>query len=180
MSASTPLRPLVDSLEETSALDAPGEAVGKAVRNALSPGAVKDALSGTWLGHAVHPMLTDVVTGSFLSATLLDLFGGDDDGRASRRLIGLGILAYAPTALTGINDWADTEPADETVRRTGLVHATTNLVALSLYTASFLRRRRAPAGSARGKLLAAFGATTLTAAGYLGGHMSLNKGVGPD
>ncbi|MFL5832155.1 MAG: Rieske 2Fe-2S domain-containing protein [Solirubrobacteraceae bacterium] len=176
----TPLEPLLRRIETASELDPAAEAVGKAVRDTISPGAVKDALSGTWLGHAVHPMLTDVVTGSFLSATLLDLFGGDHDGRASRRLIGLGILAYAPTALTGINDWADTEPADETVRRTGLVHATTNLVALSLYTASFLRRRRAPAGSARGKLLAAFGATTLTAAGYLGGHMSLNKGVGPD
>src|SRR5436190_2088218 len=175
MSASTPLRPLVDSLEETSALDAPGEAVGKAVRNALSPGALKDALSGTWLGHAVHPMLTDVVTGSLLSATLLDLLGGDDDGRASRRLIGIGILAYGPTALTGINDWADTEPADAAVRRTGLVHATTNAVALSLYSLSLLRRRRG-----RGKLLAGLGATALKAGGYLGGHMSLNKGVGPD
>src|SRR5947199_3659001 len=170
----TPLEPIVRQIEAAEFLDPVAKTVGRTLRGVFSPGALKDALSGTWLGHAVHPMLTDVVTGSFLSATLLDLFGGDDDGRASRRLIGLGILAYAPTALTGINDWADTEPAAETVRRTALVHATTNLVALSLYTASLRRRRRAPAGSARGKLLAALGATALTAGGYLGGHMSLN------
>src|ERR687885_2171425 len=97
MSASTPLRPLVDSLEETSALDAPGEAVGKAVRNALSPGAVKDALSGTWLGHAVHPPLTDVVIGSFLGASLLDVLAPRSE-RAAERLIRGGIVAPLPTA----------------------------------------------------------------------------------
>jgi nitrite reductase/ring-hydroxylating ferredoxin subunit len=171
----TPLEPLLRRIETASELDPAAKTVGKTVRDAISPGAIKDALSGTWLGHAVHPMLTDVVTGSLLSATLLDLSGGDDDGRASRRLIGIGILAYGPTALTGINDWADTEPADDAVRRTGLVHATTNAVALSLYSLSLLRRRRG-----HGKLLAALGATALTAGGYLGGHMSLNQGVGPD
>src|SRR3954464_13797215 len=131
MSASTPLRPLVDSLEETSALDAPGEAIGKAVRNALSPGAVKDALSGTWLGHAVHPPLTDVVIGSFLSASLLDLTARDSE-EAAERLLQIGLLAALPTAVTGANDWADSEPADERVRRVGLVHAAMNVSALAL------------------------------------------------
>src|SRR3954467_15667772 len=121
MSASTPLRPLVDSLEATSALDAPGEAVGKAVRNALSPGAIKDALSGTWLGHAVHPPLTDVVIGSFLGATILDVLAPGSD-RASQRLLAVGIAASVPTAASGANDWADTEIADPAVRRVGLVH----------------------------------------------------------
>ena len=49
-----------------------------AVTNALPVGAPRDALSGTWLGHALHPALTDVVIGSFFGATLLDLLGGDD------------------------------------------------------------------------------------------------------
>ena len=48
-------------------------------------GVPRDALSGTWLGHALHPLLTDVVIGSFLNATLLDLLGGDETGRASER-----------------------------------------------------------------------------------------------
>jgi nitrite reductase/ring-hydroxylating ferredoxin subunit len=174
----TPLEPLIARIESAAELDQAAQTVGKTVRDTVSPGPVKDALSGTWLGHAVHPMLTDLVTGAFLSTTLLDFFGGDPDGRARRRLIGIGMLAYGPTALTGINDWADTEAADDAVRRTGLVHATTNLAALSLYAASLSRRRRGRPGA--GKLLAALGGAALMAGGYLGGHMSLNKGVGPD
>jgi nitrite reductase/ring-hydroxylating ferredoxin subunit len=169
---------VVDSIESLEALDAPGKAVGKAIRGAVGPGGLKDALSGTWLGHALHPMLTDVVIGSFVSATLLDLLGGDDDGRAAERLIGVGVAAYLPTAVTGFNDWADTEIADPVVRRVGLVHAWTNLTAFTLYSASLAARKKGARG--RGKLLAAAGAGVLSAAGYLGGHMSFTKGVGPN
>ena len=79
----TPLEPLVSAIESASSLDGPAKAVGATVRGTLRPGALKDALSGTWLGHALHPILTDVVIGCFMSATLLDFLGGDDDGRAS-------------------------------------------------------------------------------------------------
>src|SRR4051794_34631864 len=121
----TPLDPLVDRVESPAALDPPGKALAARVRGLIRPGPVKDALSGTWLGHAVHPMLTDVAIGPLLCATLLDLPGGDDAGRARRRLVTMGIAASPPTALTGVNDWADTEPADDGVRRAGLVHAAT-------------------------------------------------------
>jgi nitrite reductase/ring-hydroxylating ferredoxin subunit/uncharacterized membrane protein len=172
------MRPLADIAESAAPLDSLGEKVGKAVRGALGPGKLKDAVSGTWLGHAVHPMLTDVVIGSFTSATLLDLLGGDDDGTAAERLIGVGIAAYAPTALTGVNDWADSEPVDATVRRVGLVHASTNALALTLYGSSLAARRRGD--RAKGKVLALAGAGVLAAGGYLGGHMSFTKGVGPN
>jgi nitrite reductase/ring-hydroxylating ferredoxin subunit/uncharacterized membrane protein len=174
----TPVEPLMRRIESASQLDAPGKAIGKKVRGSITPGPFKDAVSGTWLGHAVHPMLTDVVIGSFFSATLLDVFGGDRRGRASQRLIVLGILAYPPTALTGVNDWADTEIAYDDVRRTGLVHAGTNALALTLYAASLGARRRGAHGA--GVALGALGATTLMAGGYLGGHLTLNQGVGPD
>jgi nitrite reductase/ring-hydroxylating ferredoxin subunit/uncharacterized membrane protein len=174
--AHTPLRSVADSLESVSALDGLGKALGKAVRGAVGRGELKDALSGTWLGHALHPLLTDVVIGSFVSATLLDLLGGDDDGRAAERLIAVGIAAYAPTAATGVNDWADSEIADPAVRRVGLVHAATNTTALTLYGSSLLARRRGARG--RGKLLAAAGAGVLAAAGYLGGHLTYARGVG--
>ena len=174
----SPIEPLVTAVESAGVLDGPGKAIGKAVRGVLSPGKVKDALSGTWLGHALHPLLTDMVIGSFLSATLLDVLGGDDDGRASERLITVGIAAYGPTALTGVSDWADTEPADDAVRRVGLVHAASNTTALSLYVASLAARKRGARG--KGKLLAAGGATVLMVGGYLGGHLSFAQGVGPD
>ncbi len=77
----------VDALESVEALDGAALKLAGAVSNAVPVGAARDALSGSWLGHALHPLLTDVVIGSFISATLLDLLGGDDTGRASERLI---------------------------------------------------------------------------------------------
>jgi nitrite reductase/ring-hydroxylating ferredoxin subunit/uncharacterized membrane protein len=174
--APSPTDPLIDAVEGADALDAPAKAIGKQVRDIFGPGVVRDALSGTWLGHALHPILTDVVIGSWTSATILDLIGGDDDGAAASRLIGVGIAAYAPTALTGTVDWADSEAVDDRVRRTGLVHAVTNLGALGLYAASLAARRRGDHG--RGKLLGLAGAGVLSAGGFLGGHLSFARGVG--
>ncbi len=173
----TPLEPLVRRIEGASVLDPAGKAVGRWVRSAIPKGPVKDAVSGTWLGHAVHPMLTDVVIGSFVSASALDVLAPDGDGRASERLIALGLAAYLPTAAAGVNDWADTEIVDDAIRRAGLVHANSNLVAAWLYWASLSCRRRGKRG--KGAALGALGATVLMAGGYLGGHLSLSKGVGP-
>jgi nitrite reductase/ring-hydroxylating ferredoxin subunit/uncharacterized membrane protein len=173
----SPFEPLIDAAESAAVLDGPGKAIGKQVRSLVKQ-PLKDVLSGTWLGHALHPLLTDVVIGTFLSTTLLDVFGGDKDGRAGGRLIGLGIAAYAPTALTGVNDWADTEPVDDGIRRAGLVHAASNTAALTLYVASLGSRRNGR--RARARVFSVGGATALMVGGLLGGHLSYSKGVGPD
>src|SRR4051794_19560561 len=154
----SPFEPLIDAAESAAVLDGPGKAIGKQVRSLVKQ-PLKDVLSGTWLGHALHPLLTDVVIGTFLSTTLLDLAGGDEDGQAGARLIGIGIAAYAPTALTGVNDWADTEPVSDGVRRAGLVHAASNTTALALYAGSLVTRRNGRRGRAR--LLSAAGGTAL-------------------
>jgi nitrite reductase/ring-hydroxylating ferredoxin subunit/uncharacterized membrane protein len=174
----TPLEPLVRAIETAEVLDGPAQALAKQVRGVMSGGPVKDALSGTWLGHALHPMLTDVVIGSFAGASLLDLLAPGSDGEASERLIALGLAAYLPTAAAGANDWADTEPVDDTVRRAGAVHAGCNAVAASFYIASLRARRRGARG--RGAALGFVGMTVLMAGGWLGGHLSFSKGVGPD
>jgi nitrite reductase/ring-hydroxylating ferredoxin subunit/uncharacterized membrane protein len=172
----TPLEPLVSQIESAESLDPAAKAVGKAVRENVGGGQLKEALSGTWLGHPVHPMLTDVVVGSFTSASLLDLLAPGSQ-TASERLIALGLLAYLPTAAAGANDWADSEAVDDGVRRVGLVHAGCNLVGASLYAASWSARRR---GARRtGAVLGLAGMTVMAAGGYLGGHLSLTKGVGP-
>lgn len=173
-----PLASLVEEIEATEALDPPARAIAARIGEVLKPGAVKDAISGTPLGHALHPMLTDVVIGSFTSATALDLIGGDSDGRAAERLIALGIAAYPPTALTGASDWSDSEYGNDAVRRIGLVHAATNAAGLTLYAASLAARRRGARKS--GVLLGLLGAGALGAGGYLGGHLTLAKGIGPD
>jgi nitrite reductase/ring-hydroxylating ferredoxin subunit/uncharacterized membrane protein len=174
--APPPTDPLIDAVEGAAALDGPANAIGKQVRDVFGPGTLRDLLSGTWLGHSLHPVLTDVVIGSWTSASILDLIGGDDDGAAASRLIGVGIAAYAPTALTGTVDWADSEAVDERVRRTGLMHAAVNATALGLYAASLMARRRGDHG--RGKLLGLAGAGVMSAGGFLGGHLSFVRGVG--
>src|SRR4051812_12368222 len=172
----TPLEPLIDAAESATVLDAPGKAIGKQVRSLIKQ-PLKDALSGTWLGHALHPLMTDVVIGTFLSTTLLDLAGGDEDGRAGARLIGIGMAAYGPTALAGVNDWADTEPVSDAIRRTGLIHAASNTTALVFYAGSLAARRRGNRGRARALSLA--GGTILMVGGFYGGHLSFTQGVGP-
>jgi nitrite reductase/ring-hydroxylating ferredoxin subunit/uncharacterized membrane protein len=174
----TPLEPLVRAIESAEALDPVAQTAGKTVRGMISAGPVKDALSGTWLGHAVHPMLTDVVIGSFTAASVLDLLAPGDDGPAAERLIALGLAAYLPTAAAGASDWADTEIVDDTIRRAGLVHAGCNALGATLYAASWAARRRGARG--RGAALGFAGMAVMTLGGYLGGHLSLNKGVGPD
>jgi nitrite reductase/ring-hydroxylating ferredoxin subunit/uncharacterized membrane protein len=176
MAAPTPARSLTDNLEQAEALDAPAKIIARKVRQTLAPKGLKDAVSGTWLGHPVHPPLTDLVIGTFTSASLLDLVAPRTGERAARWLIAVGIAAAVPTAVSGISDWADTELADETVRRVGLVHAGANDAALLLYGASLVARRRGKRG--KGVLLGFAGAAALQAGGYLGGHMSFVRGVG--
>src|SRR5215207_9043026 len=99
----------VDQLAGLEAVDEPAKAIGKAVRDAVPAGPVKDALSGVWLGHALHPLLTDVPIGAWTSALLLDWIGGRGSERAADRLIGVGLAASVPTFVTGLTEWADSE-----------------------------------------------------------------------
>jgi nitrite reductase/ring-hydroxylating ferredoxin subunit len=158
------------------AIDAPAKMVGKAVRGILPSGPVKDALSGSWLGHALHPLLTDVTIGTLTSAVLLDWLGGERSQPAAERLIALGLASAVPTVSSGASDWADTEVGSDAVRRIGIVHAATNVAAVSLFAASLAARRRGGSG----RLLALAGGGALAAAGHLGGHMVLVEGVGVD
>jgi nitrite reductase/ring-hydroxylating ferredoxin subunit/uncharacterized membrane protein len=173
----SPFEPLVRAIESASIIDKPATLVSRAVRGALSPGKVKDALSGTWLGHALHPAMTDVVIGSFVSASALDLLAGAEGSVASERLIMLGMAAYLPTAAAGASDWVD-GAVDARVKRVGIVHAAGNSVALALYIASLISRRRG--SRATGALLSGLGAGVLMTGGYLGGHLTLRRGIGPD
>jgi nitrite reductase/ring-hydroxylating ferredoxin subunit len=108
---------------------------------------------------------------------VLDLLAPGDDGAASERLIALGLAAYLPTAVAGANDWADSESVDDTIRRVGIVHSASNAVGAIFYTASLRARRRGARG--RGAALGFAGMAVMAAGGYLGGHLSFTKGVGP-
>ena len=83
VSSLSPFEPLIERIESTPALDDPAQKIAAQVRSTIPAGTVKDALSGSWLGHALHPLLTDLVIGSILSATVLDVVGGRESAKAS-------------------------------------------------------------------------------------------------
>ena len=160
-------------LEDATALDSAVQAVEPTIRSVFGTGARAAVLRGEWLGHAVHPLLTDVVLGTWTSASLLDLCGGSGSSAAAQRLVGAGLLAVGPTAWAGWAEWSAAGPRD---KRVGLVHAVTNGLAISLYAASWVARRRGRHGS--GVRLALAGAAMSGVGGYLGSHLALARKLG--
>jgi uncharacterized membrane protein len=160
-------------LEDATKLDTAVEAVEPTIRTVFGTGARAAVLRGDWLGHALHPLLTDLVLGTWTSASLLDLSGGAESSRAAQRLIGAGLLAAGPTAWSGWAEWSAAGPRD---KRVGLVHAVTNALAIGLYAGSWVARR---SGRHRtGARLALVGATVAGVGGYLGSHLALARKLG--
>lgn len=166
----------VRAIADLDALDPLGKTLGRAARTVFRRRRVKEALSGSWLGHPLHPVLTDVTIGTYTSAVLLDWLGGRASRPAAQRLIGLGLLSAAPVVAAGYSDWGDTEVASDAARRIGIVHAASNALASSLFAASWAARRRGDDG----RVLALAAGAALTAGAYLGGHLSFAEGVGVD
>lgn len=127
----------------------------------------RDALQGMWIGHGIHPLLTDLPLGMWMSTSLLDLLGGKPSRPAARLLLGLGIVSAVPTAVTGVSEWGSTGVRE---KRVGLVHASANSTALLMYVASWVMRGRGRHGA--GMALALAGGTAATVGGYLGGHLT--------
>ena len=160
-------------LEDATALDAAVRAFEPRIRRVFGTGARAAVLRGDWLGHAVHPPLTDLVLGTWTSAVVLDLCGGSEFAAASQRLIGAGLLAVGPTAWAGWAEWSAAGPRE---KRVGLVHALGNGLAIGMYAASWVARRRGRHGTGVGLALA--GAAALGVGGYLGGHLAAARKLG--
>src|SRR4051812_35804316 len=164
------LKPIA-KLENAAFLDPVVNAVKRVVDVVVQPQDLRDALHGVPLGHPLHPVLVLVPTGAWTSSTLLDLVPGGE--RAARILVGFGLLSAAPTVLAGVTDWSRLH---EQQMRVGVVHATANVTAVTLYTASLLARRRGTVTA--GKALGLLGYAAVTAGGYLGGHLSYRQASG--
>jgi uncharacterized membrane protein len=132
-----------------------------------------DLLRSGLVGHALHPLLTDLPLGFWTAATALDLRGRTEDRAASRWLVGAGLAAAGPTALTGLAEWART---GREAQRVGALHAALNGVASTLYLTSYVARSRRRHGLGVAAALA--GAALTGVSGYLGGHLTLARKVG--
>ncbi len=158
-------------------LDQPAGLLKKAFSPLLGengPQAVKDLLYGTWLGHPLHPFLTDVTLGALTTSFALDVLGEDDGADMALKL---GVLTSGATALSGAAQWYDATNDDEP-RRLGTVHAELNTIALGLYVASWMLRDRDH--RAAGIATAWMGHALSHASGYIGGHLAYVLGIGVD
>lgn len=138
-------------------------------------GPAKDFLNGTWLGHPIHPAITDVPIGAWVGASLLDLVdGGEGSGmaRGADALVALGCAGAVGAAVTGFADWQDQQGKS---RDFGTAHALINTTALALCSASLALRLRGSRGRAVGLSLLGLGAAT--AGAFIGGDMVYRMGM---
>ena len=146
------------------------------------PRRLKSFLTGTWLGHPLHPALTDIPITAWLLTAVFDVlwvFGPDAFAWAARSAevtVLLGLLAALGAIVTGLTDWSDTYGAE---RRVGLYHAIFNATATLLYLVSLVLRFLQPSGeSLPAAVLGLVGLAAVMYAAYLGGDLVFTKGTG--
>ena len=144
-----------------------------------SPGhSLKTFLHGTWLGHPLHPVLTDIPVGLWTIAVIFDLSylisRSHDWVSAADLTIFIGLLGAIGAALTGYTDWGATIDRE---RRVGIAHGLLNTLVIVLYLVSFILRF---AGGSRGLaiLLAYVGYLLVLTAAFLGGDLVFSFGTG--
>ena len=165
----------VARLARITTFDGPADRLSQASARVTHRPPVSTVLAGTWLGHPLHPAVTDVPIGCWTAAALVDVAGGAGARRTARFLVGAGVLAAVPTAVTGLADWADT--GDER-RRIGTVHGLVNLGATTCFALSWWARRRRHDGV--GRALSLVGTAAVTVGASLGGHLVYRSGTGVD
>jgi nitrite reductase/ring-hydroxylating ferredoxin subunit/uncharacterized membrane protein len=137
---------------------------------------INDVLHGRFLGHPLHPLITDIPIGAWTLAAVFDVLelrGSERYRDAADAAIGFGALGAVGAAITGLAEWSDTKDAPQ---RVGMMHGLLNTVALGLYATSFAARR----GGARklGIATAMVGYGIMSAAAYLGGELSFGMQLG--
>lgn len=140
---------------------------------------LKIFLNGTWIGHPLHPMLTDIPIGAWTLAIVLDLIGLlfqlPQLGLASSIAIAVGVAGALAAAAAGLMDWMDIDPPEKAV---GAFHAIVNVSATILFLISFLMRWRRDWQLGWATFVVALAAYLLvTIGGYLGGALVFYKGV---
>lgn len=172
-------------IEDQAWLEAPSETVAGVVSKVFTqpggrPTPLSDFLNGVWLGHPLHPMLTDIPIGAWTVTLMLDSFG-----TMSRRpdfnafnagadaALGAGLLGALASAVTGLAQWQYTVGRQ---RRLGFTHALLNVAAVGLYGASLLCRMRGKRGVGKATALLGYGLMAVSA--YIGGDLAYGERLG--
>ncbi|HLV60978.1 MAG TPA: DUF2231 domain-containing protein [Fredinandcohnia sp.] len=168
----------VERIEENRRLENLSDPLQEGVRGLFGQGAgatVRSVLRGEFLGHPLHPALTDLPIGAWTAGLVFDLasLGGSRElARAAQASVAVGVVGAIGAAVTGLADWSETEGK---AQRVGVVHAALNAVGLGLQIASLAQRR---SGRGSGRLLSALGCACAFASAYLGGKLVYRLGTG--
>ncbi|TNC25111.1 Rieske 2Fe-2S domain-containing protein [Amycolatopsis alkalitolerans] len=140
------------------------------VRRRLVRTGLLDLLHGRWFGHALHPALSDLPIGLWISSLLLYLIGQPQPAA----ILGVaGVAAALATALTGVADWTVAEGHE---RRAGLMHGLLMTAALLVEAASSATYYFAGARTVA-VVLSAVGLAVTVGAAFLGGHLVFGHGT---
>jgi nitrite reductase/ring-hydroxylating ferredoxin subunit/uncharacterized membrane protein len=137
---------------------------------------LQDFLNGSWLGHTVHGVLTDVVVGGATAALLLDalrvIFGVDGLEDATSWVLGLAWLSALGAIVTGLTDFKDTGTGDQ--RNVAGLHGLINIVAWLAFTLSLVQRLAGNHDAAFWPLV--IGYVIVSFGAYIGGHVVFKYG----
>jgi nitrite reductase/ring-hydroxylating ferredoxin subunit/uncharacterized membrane protein len=142
----------------------------------------KDLLNGVWLGHPLHPALTDVPIGAWTMSQMFDILsiatGGDDNlDMAADATLGAGIVAALGAAVTGLTDWSDIDSYNASRRRIGLAHALLNVAGLTLNLGSLGLRLGGKRFRGLSRTLSAGGYAFATLAAFTAGDLVFTLGT---
>jgi nitrite reductase/ring-hydroxylating ferredoxin subunit/uncharacterized membrane protein len=136
---------------------------------------IKNFLNGVWLGHPLHPMLTDVPVGSWTCTLVLDTLASVTDNDALETAaditLATGLAAAAGAAVTGMTDWTDTYGME---RKLGLLHGVTMVSSVLAYSCALIARLTG--SRTAGVALANTGYALMSAGAYLGGDQVYDLG----
>jgi nitrite reductase/ring-hydroxylating ferredoxin subunit/uncharacterized membrane protein len=136
---------------------------------------LQDFLNGSWLGHSLHPVLTDVVVGGSTVAVLLEVlgwFGVSDLRSAIAWTLALASISALGTIVTGLTDYKDTATGNE--RNVAGLHGLINIVATVALIVAFLAYL-GPGGTL-GPVLLIGGYLVLSVGAFIGGHVVFKYG----
>jgi nitrite reductase/ring-hydroxylating ferredoxin subunit/uncharacterized membrane protein len=126
---------------------------------------VQNVLNGTWLGHPIHAVVTDVAVGALTVSIVADVIGQPIVADVSMLL---GVLAMVASAVTGAADYAE---VDGTARYRATVHMVVMVVALIVYLVSLGIRSSGPVDRLGVVILAVAAYLLLTLGAAIGGDL---------
>lgn len=126
---------------------------------------VQNFLNGSWLGHPVHAVVTDVPIGAMTVSIIADVIGQPIVADVS---LLLGVLAMIAAAVTGAADYTE---VDGTARDRATVHSVVMVVSLVLYLVSLAIRSGNPTNRLAPILIALVAYLLLSFGAAIGGDL---------